>query len=59
MREFSEDEAVNGTGSQSEATVEAVKALGRLTAEVMQLAEQVVSAAKAVLIGMIALNKVG
>ena len=59
LREFSEDEAVNGTGSQSEATVEAVKALGRLTAEVMQLAEQVVSAAKAVLIGMIALNKVG
>lgn len=58
LREFSEDEAVNGTGGQSEATVEAVEALGRLFAEVMQLAEQVVSASKAVLMGMIALNKV-
>lgn len=58
LKEFSEDEAVNGAGGPSEATAEAGEALGRLSGEVMQLAEQVVSAAKAVLIGMIALNKV-
>lgn len=58
LKEFSEDEAVNGARGPSEATVEAGEALGRLSGEVMQLAEQLVSAAKAVLIGMIALNKV-
>lgn len=58
LKEFSEDKAVNGVRGSSSATREAGEVLGGLCAELMQLAEQVVSAAKAVLIGMIALNKV-
>ena len=58
LKEFSEDDSINGMEGPSDATLEAGEALGRLSAEVILLAEQVVSAAKAVLIGMIALNKV-
>ncbi|CAM9757632.1 unnamed protein product, partial [Ectocarpus sp. 13 AM-2016] len=52
LREFAEDEAVRGTSAG-----EAADALVALCREVLVLAEQVLSAGKAVLIGMIALNK--
>ncbi|CAM9468160.1 unnamed protein product, partial [Ectocarpus sp. 12 AP-2014] len=52
LREFAEDEAVRGASAG-----EAADALVALCREVLVLAEQVLSAGKAVLIGMVALNK--
>ncbi|CAM9165037.1 unnamed protein product [Ectocarpus sp. 4 AP-2014] len=52
LREFAEDEAVRGASAG-----EAAGALVALCREVLVLAEQVLSAGKAVLIGMVALNK--
>lgn len=54
LREFAEDEALRGASAG-----EAAAALVGVCREVLVLAEQVLSAGKAVLIGMVALNKVG
>lgn len=57
LEEFSEDEAVSlGVGSAT--AKEASVAFVRLCADVLGLAEQVLAAGKAVLVGMVALNKV-
>ncbi|CAB1097864.1 unnamed protein product [Ectocarpus sp. CCAP 1310/34] len=52
LKEFADDEAVRGASAG-----EAAEALVGLCREVLVLAEQVLSAGKAVLIGMVALNK--
>lgn len=54
LRELTEDEAVGGASA-----AEAAAALVGLCREVLVLAEQVLAAGKAVLVGMVALNKVG
>lgn len=57
LKELSEDEAVGVAGCG--VAGEAAAALVALCSEVLVLAEQVLSAGKAVLLGMLALNKVG
>lgn len=57
LKELSEDEAVGFSGCGGVAG-EATAVLVSLCAEVLVLAEQVLSAGKAVLVGMLALNKV-
>lgn len=58
LKALSEDEAVGCSGGGGGVAGEAAVALVALCAEVLVLAEQVLSAGKAVLVGMLALNKV-
>ncbi|CAM9377533.1 unnamed protein product, partial [Scytosiphon promiscuus] len=57
LKEFSEDEAVTGARASGGDAAEATAALMLICGDLTVLAEQVVSAGKAVLIGMIAFNK--
>lgn len=59
LKEFSEDEAMIGGGGtvRDASAAEATAALVDLCGDLSMLAKQVVSAGKAVLVGMIALNK--
>lgn len=58
LKGFSDDEAIYGAGDSGVMLTEAGDVMVKLAAGVLELAQQVLSAGRAVLVGMVVLNKV-